>query len=241
MLIKVLLVDDQPVVIAGLHVALDNARGIIIVGEVDDAAGAVRMTLRLRPDVVILDPAVDSKRGLHAIGEIHRLRPATRVIVFSQYSDFDSARQVIKLGAAGFLPKTHGTGDLQAAVRLVVRGRTYLPASLVDAAVACIANPTPSRSQSQILTERESKVLELLALELTSKEISDALGISPRTVGTHRANIMRKLNTHSVAGLVRYAIESGLVKAKVAPQPDPKLDSQQRFKEQDDPIGRAHR
>jgi two-component system response regulator NreC len=205
--IRILLVDDAPVVLAGVRLALQHSRELKVVGEALDAPSAIQKALELHPGIVILDIAMQTMQGLHALREIRRQRPETRIVVFSAHGSSEWVKRAFEAGAAGFITKTQDLTDLGAILRSIHRGERYLSPSLVDVAVAEFTNSHAPPGAAHLLTPREARVLELLVEDKSSKEIAGFLGISPRTVDTHRANIMHKLNIHTYSGLVRYVLQ----------------------------------
>ena len=208
--VRVLIADEQPVVLAGLRGLLRRFPDIELVGAVRDAHEAVRETARLHPDIVLLDIAMQDMAGADAVSAIHTQSPGTHVVVFSSNRAADWVHKSFELGAVGYIVKDQDLDDLAAILRSIQAGETYLSPQLVDTAVLEFTQTPKRRTGARTLTQREQQVLELLVQEKSSKEIAALLAISPRTVSTHRANIMRKLATHSITGLVRYALRAGL-------------------------------
>jgi len=207
----VLLADDHAVVAEGLASLLRSE--FQVVGTVTDGAELLEAARRSRPDVIVTDLAMPGMSGLDAL---RRLRadgdaPATsraRVIVLTMHADPELAAEALRAGASGFILK-HATGtELVAAIRAALRGKTYLSAELADDVLGRLAEPEAPRGQK--LTARQREVVRLLADGRTMKEVAVTLGVSPRTVETHKYQIMEALGLGSTAELIRYAIEHGL-------------------------------
>jgi two-component system, NarL family, response regulator NreC len=204
--IQVHIADDQPVVLAGLRTAFSESPDIEVLGESRTTLDTVQQVLHSRPDVLLCDVAMEGMSGFGALSEIHRQRPETRCVVFTAHSSPQEVQRSFEAGAAAFITKTEELSNLPSILRCVHAGQTYLSQSLVRAAVTAPIRPPHTENAAQLLTVRERRVLELLVQEKSSKEIAALLDISARTVGAHRANIMRKLDIHSVGGLVRYSL-----------------------------------
>ena len=208
--IRVLIVDDHPVVRSGLRKVLEAEADIEVVGEAGDARHAVFETRSQKPDVVLMDVVMPGKSGIEATPEILKDAPAARVLILSMQDDPSYVREAFAAGAAGYILKEAADTDVVAAVREVAAGRSYVHPTLGARMVAAEAEER-KRAEQDPLSERERDVLRLLALGHTNQEIADKLYISVRTAETHRAHIMQKLRAGTRAELVRYALESGLL------------------------------
>lgn len=205
--LRTVIVDDHSVVRAGLRHLLDTDGAVSVVGEAANAAEAVQRAEELRPDLVILDISMPGASGLAVVGRIREVCPRARVLILSMHADPEYVRESGRLGVAGYLLKDDAASELPAAIAALQRGETYVSAKLAGVA-------TNGGEPKEPLTPRERDVLRGVANGLTNKEVASALGISHRTVETHRENIMRKLAIRSVAGLTRYAIDHGLTAAE---------------------------
>jgi DNA-binding NarL/FixJ family response regulator len=203
---RVLLVDDHELLRVGLRSRLEKEPGVEVVGEADSAERAVVLARALQPDLVLLELLLPRTNGFDAIPEIARVAPEARVIVISSQTAASSVRRALTAGAAGYLPKRASDRELVDAIQQVTAGSRYvdpeLGASLVVDQVS---------SALEDLSERERDVLQLLALGHTNQEIGKKLYISVRTVDTHRAHIMRKLDLETRAELVLFALAHGLI------------------------------
>ena len=202
--IRVLVADDHAVVREGIRSVLQGEAGFTLVGEAATAAEAVRLVGDLHPDVAVLDVTMPGGSGLEAAARIRQESPATRILILSMHDNPEYTRESVRAGAHGYLLKDSAAAELRQAIRTVSDGETYFAA---DAAAA------PAGTALLPLTLRERDVLAGVALGRTNKEIAASLGISPRTVETHRESLMRKTGVRTVAGLTRLAMDAGLVPA----------------------------
>jgi DNA-binding NarL/FixJ family response regulator len=205
-MISVLIVDDHELLRAGLRSRLERESGVAVVGEADTAERAVVMARKLQPDLILLDVLMPRKSGIDVIPELAQVAPQARVIVVSSQAAPSSVRQALSAGAAGYLPKRSSDRELVTAIKLVAGGGGYVDPDLG----AKLVNPDGSPALEP-LSERERDVVHLLALGYTNQEIAEKLFISVRTVDTHRAHIMRKLQLETRAELVMFALANGVI------------------------------
>ena len=208
--IRVLIVDDHPVVRTGLRNVLGSVADIEVVGEAADAKQAVFETRAQKPDVILMDVVMPGASGIEAIPDVLHDAPDAKVLILSMQDDPNYVRQAFAAGAAGYVLKEAADTDLVAAVRKVASGGQYVHPALGALIVAAEAEER-ERAEQDPLSDRERDVLRLLGLGHTNHEISEKLFISVRTAETHRAHIMEKLRLGSRAELVRYALERGLL------------------------------
>ena len=208
--IRVLIVDDHPVVRSGLRRVLESVSDIEVVGEAGDAKQAVFETRAQKPDIILMDVVMPGASGIEAIPDVLHDAPDAKVLILSMQDDPNYVRQAFAAGAAGYVLKEAADTDLVAAVREVAGGGRYVHPTLGALIVAADAEER-ERAEQNPLSDRERDVLHLLALGHTNQEISDKLFISVRTAETHRAHIMQKLRLSTRAELVRYALEQGLL------------------------------
>jgi two-component system response regulator NreC len=207
--ITIVLADDHRVVRLGLRMVLERVGDLQVVAEAADAASALRAVAEHRPAILVLDLTMPGTlSGLDAIPRVHEASPSTRVVVLTMHEDPEFVHRALCDGASGYILKEAADGDLIAAVRRVADGGTYVNPRLTAALAAAQAKPA---GPSGDLTEREVEVLRLIALGHSNHEIADQLGISVRTVETHRSHIRRKLDLHTRAEIVDYAFDHGLV------------------------------
>jgi two-component system response regulator NreC len=210
MALRVLLVDDHPIVRDGLRALLSGA-GLLIAGEAADGRAAVQLARKLRPDVIVMDIGMPLLNGLDGATAIRRECSGTRLIALTVHTDEQYVREALRAGIRGYVIKSQAGADLVSAIHHVSRGSIYLSPGIAPEVLESILDPREVTSPE--LTGREREVLQLVAEGKRSKEIADLLGISQKTAETHRAHIMEKLAIHDTAGLVRYAIRRGMVVA----------------------------
>jgi DNA-binding NarL/FixJ family response regulator len=212
--IKVLLVDDHTIVRKGLRALLDAEPGIEVIGEAETGREALERAQELLPDIVLMDISMPDMNGAEATRQIRRWLPSVKVLVLSMHADEEFVFQLLRAGASGYLIKKAATEELILAIRTVSQGHSFLsPAisnTVIDAYVRQAGEMTTG-NRYEALTDREREVLQLVAEGHTSREISQLLHITARTVETHRANLMAKLDIHTVAELTRYAIRRGII------------------------------
>jgi DNA-binding NarL/FixJ family response regulator len=200
-----LVADDHAVVRAGVRHILQSTPDLIIVAEATNAADAIELARKHTPDLVMLDVSMPGGSGIGACAIIRRDVPHARVLMLSVHDDREYLEESVRAGAHGYLLKDTAATDLRSAVTALLEGRRYFSPSLITE-----PSEEPAEPAARI-TAREREVLTRVATGLTSKQIAGELGISPRTVETHRESLTRKLGITSVAGLTRYAIEHGLL------------------------------
>jgi two-component system response regulator NreC len=208
--IRVLIVDDHPVVRAGLRRVLESEPDIEVVGEAGDARNAVFQTREAKPDVILMDVVMPGKTGIEAIPDVLHDAPETKILILSMQDDPHYVREAFDAGASGYLLKEAADTDVVAAIREVAAGRRYVHPALGARLVAADSEER-KRAEEDPLSDREREVLRLLALGHTNQEIANQLFISVRTAETHRAHVMQKLRLQSRAELVRYALQQGLL------------------------------
>ena len=221
MKIRLLLVDDHAVVRVGLRLMLQSEADIEILGEAGSAAEAIEAAGRLGPDLILMDIGLPDKSGIDATREIKQRFPKMIVVALTIHEDQEYFFKMLEAGASGYVPKRAAPEELLTAIRTAAAGEVYLYPSLAKLLVRDFlgqAHPTAGgflqpASPDDELTGREQEVLACVAEGSSNTEIAAALVISPKTVERHRENIMRKLNLHSRAELVRYAIRKGIIQA----------------------------
>jgi two-component system response regulator NreC len=212
---RLLIVDDHAVVRSGLRMLLENERNIEIVGEAGNAKEAIEAAARLKPNVILMDIGLPDLSGIDATREIKIRCPESVIVALTIHEDEEYFFKMLEAGATGYVPKRAAPEELLIAIRAAANGEVYLYPSLAKLLVRDYltgGRPTEEQNPSD-LTDREQEILTHLAEGATNDEIAAALVISPKTVARHRENIMRKLNLHSRAELVRYAIRKGIIKA----------------------------
>ena len=205
-MIRILVTDDHRVLRTGIAAVLEREPDLTVVGEAATADQAVARARALQPDVILLDVVMPRKSGLDVLTELASVAPDARVIVLSMQTAPSSIRQALNAGAAGYVAKHASDSDLVDAIRRVAAGSRYVDPDLGGDLVV-----PDSAALTEAISERERDVLFHLALGYTNQEISSMLYISVRTVETHRAHIMQKLNLQTRAELVLYALANGLL------------------------------
>ncbi len=213
---RVLIADDHALVREGIAALLKLCEDVEVVGEASDGLEAIEKTGRLRPDVVLMDIAMPRLGGLEATLEIKKTHPQVKVLVLTQYEDREYIARFLKAGVSGFLLKKAVGSDLVTALRAVARGELYLYSSIATEVVSgwLHGEGTQAGAESpyERLTDREKQVLKLVAEGHSHKEVASMLGISTKTVIAHQSNIGEKLGIHSRAGLIKFAIQQGIIR-----------------------------
>lgn len=211
--IRVILVDDHTVVRKGIRALLEQENDIEVVAEAEDGLKGVEACIEHEPDVVVLDMALPLLSGVEAARKIKEKVPDARILILSMYDDEEYIIDSFKVGVAGYILKDVVVSDLVSAVRSVHRGSTFLSPSVSEKLRRQFQDGQhrQPRQGPAKLTARERQILKLIADGYTSRQISDILKISFKTVQTHRAHIMEKLGAHSTAELTRYAITKGII------------------------------
>lgn len=210
--VQVLLVDDDHLVRAGFVALLGVLSGIEVIGEAANGRAALSLVKEKRPDVVLMDVVMPEMNGVEAAGYIVRTFPDVAVLMLSTHAGERSVSQAMKMGASGYVSKTSTIEELEAAIKSVARGNLYLGTRITGHLGPGFGGDLEFGETSlDRLTPRQREILQLIAEGFTSKEIAQKLDVKRKTVETHRAQLMQRLNIHGVAGLVRYAIRMGLI------------------------------
>jgi DNA-binding NarL/FixJ family response regulator len=210
--VRVLLADDHVLVRTGIRLLLQKTEGVDVVGEADDGRRAVALALELRPHIVLMDISMPNLNGLEAAAQIRRECPEVRVIILSMSADEAHVLQALRAGASGYLLKDASPDELSLAIQAVMRGDTWLTPRVSRQVVeGYVGRLSQGETTLDALTPRQREILQLIAEGQGTKEIAFKLGLSVKTVETHRAQIMERLNIRDVPGLVRFAVRSGLV------------------------------
>lgn len=210
MSIRVLLADDHALVRQALRALLDR-EGIQVVGEASQGQEAVALASTTHPDVAVLDISMPTMNGLDAVRELHQVSPRTKSILLTRHDEDQYVMAALQAGIRGYVLKTQAAVDLVQAIRRVHNGEVYLSPGVSGALVEAFLSK--SGLPAEPLSPRERQVLQLVGEGRSTKEIADVLCISVKTVESHRARLMQKLDIHDVARLVRYAIRRGIVEA----------------------------
>jgi DNA-binding NarL/FixJ family response regulator len=211
--VRIVLADDHPVVRAGIRAELEKLPDVTVVGEASDGREALELIKAHRPSVVFMDISMRGLNGLEATGRITKEFPQVRVIILSVHQSEEYFWQALKSGAAGYLLKKAATAELAAALQRVVGGEIYLAREISNRLVKRLPLQQIAHQKSPLekLTERQREILQLIAEGQTTKAIALILKVSPKTVEYHRAKLMENLNIFDIPGLVRFALQSGLI------------------------------
>jgi len=210
--VKILLVDDHPIVLDGIKSHLTAQPDFEVIGEASNGQEGVRKARQLRPNIVLMDISMPHMNGLEAVSQLRKQAPDTKIVILTMHNNKEYIAQVVRSGARGYLLKDSSPAELVRAIKLIHAGGVYFSPSVSKALIEEVAvggqfgsPPMPG------LSAREREVLVLIANGNSNKEIASQLGIGVRTTETHRERVMRKLDIHTVAGLTKYAIARGLV------------------------------
>ena len=208
---KILVADDHTLVRAGLTSLIARLPEMEVVGEAADGRHALRMVRDLQPDMVLMDIAMPGLNGLEAAERIHGIHPQTKIIILSMHASEEYVAQALKAGASGYLLKDAATSELEMALKSVAAGQFYLSPAISRQVVDNFLRGGPTGVE--LLTPRQREILQLVAEGKSTRDIAETLHLSVKTVETHRAQLMERLDIHDVAGLIRYALRKGLISA----------------------------
>ena len=210
--VRVLVADDHTLVRAGLIKLLESIADISVVGEAGDGLALLKLAEQLKPHLVLMDIAMPGLNGLEATARLTRASPDIRVMILSMHQNEEYVRQALRHGASAYLLKDAAPMELEQAIAAVLRGETYLSPAVSGGVLSDYVQRLRSdEPAANPLTPRQREVLQLIAEGQSSKEIARRLDLSVKTVDTHRSQLMKQLDIHEVAGLVRYALRTGLV------------------------------
>jgi two-component system response regulator NreC len=216
MTVKILLVDDHPMIRKGLHDLLSDVSDFWIVGEAADGLEALREIELKKPDVLVIDMMMPNLNGLEVLKQTRRISPHTQTIIFSMQSAEVYVAEAIKAGAAGYILKDTGPGEIVEAIHSVMGGNRYLSEQLSEKLDAISPRAENSALDlSPTLTMREREIVQMVAEGQSSNQIGNKIGISPRTVEIHRSNLMKKLRLKNQAELILYAIKHGIIQLDI--------------------------
>lgn len=213
MTIRVLLADDHKMIRNGLAALIAQEKEMEVMAEAQDGKTAVQLAKKLCPNVVVMDIGMPDLNGIEATRRITEMKRNIKVIGLSMHSDRRYVSQMLKAGASGYLHKDDAFEELAEAIRTVMRGKTYLSPGIAKTVVDEYRRTAKDKDDGTVfaaLTEREREVLQQITEGKTTKETAFGLGVSVKTIETHRQNIMEKLDIHSIAELTKYAVREGL-------------------------------
>ncbi len=211
---KIIFADDHEVVRTGLRTLFQGTPECVLAGEASDGEQAVQLIAKVKPDVAILDISMPKMNGIEVTRIVKEKQPNVRILILTMYEDEAYVKEMVKAGADGYVLKNADKKEILTAVRTVASGERFFSPTISKLMIEGFikkASSNENKSSSDIkLTKRENEVLRFICEGLTSREIADKLFLSLNTVNTHRTNIMKKLNIHDTAGLVKYALQNGL-------------------------------
>lgn len=213
--LRVLIADDHEVARAGVRSLLTGRTNCEVCGEASTGRQAIEMALRLKPDVIVMDITMPDVDGLEAVRQILRAAPGTQILILSMHESEQLVREIIAVGAQGYMLKSDAGRELASALEAFQQGERFFTSRAAQLALRSYLHrdrdAPPPATQEPSLTQREREVLKLLAEGRSNKEVAAALDISIQTVETHRANLMRKLGLHSITELVHYAVRHKII------------------------------
>ena len=212
--IQVILVEDHHLVRAGIRSLLNTISGITVIAEASNGREALETLAKHKPDVALVDIAMPDMSGLEVTEKVTSQYPDVRVVILSMYSDEEYVRQALRAGASGYVLKDAHKEELELALKSVAEGGMYLSHAVSKHIVDYLRRAGEETQRLEQLTDRQKEILRMIAEGSTTKEIAHALSLSAKTVETHRAHLMERLDIHDLAGLVRYAIQVGIVSLK---------------------------
>jgi DNA-binding NarL/FixJ family response regulator len=211
--IRVLVADDHMIVRTGIRHVLESEAEFEVVAEAASGTEALALTSQLHPDVVVLDISMPEMTGLEVAGRLRASSPNTRVLILSMHDHAEYVLESVRAGAHGYLLKDTAATELRDAIRAICQGESYFSPPVASRLSAAVREERVTQASLEQLTGREREVLLGIARGRTNKEIAGQLGISHRTVETHREGLMRKLQLRTVAELTRFALGAGLIKS----------------------------
>jgi DNA-binding NarL/FixJ family response regulator len=217
MALRILVADDHDIIRRGLKQLLTAHQGWEVCGEAKTGREAVTMTEQLKPDIVVMDISMPDLNGLEAARRIRKVVPRAEILILTLHFSDQLVRDIVEAGVRAYIMKSDADKDLVSAVEALANHRSFFTSRAADMLLDGFrrpnAAPDPDALLRSRLTSREREIVQLLAEGKSSKEVAVALGISVKTAETHRANIMRKLELHSVSELVRYAVRNQIIEA----------------------------
>lgn len=213
--IRVLIAEDHTIVRQGLYTLLKSHDNFEVVGEAKDGIEAIEKAKELLPDIVLMDITMPALNGVEATRQIKKILPEVKVVVLTMHTDKDYVHQILQSGAACYLDKESADTDLIAALQAAYHNKVFLSPSVSKIVVEDYVHHSKHEVETdslELLTPRERAILQLVAEGCSNKEIARRLSVSVNTINNHRANIMRKLDIHDTAGLIRYSVKKGLIK-----------------------------
>jgi DNA-binding NarL/FixJ family response regulator len=212
---RILIADDHALLRAGIRLLLSEVPGVKVVAETGDGHEALALIAEKRPDIALVEIALPGLNGLDVTARARKEHPSTRILIVASDAQDEHVRRALVVGSAGYLLKNADRNELELALRVVARGDVWLSPEVATKVAAAYARNSRSSTDEpfDVLTPRQREVLQLIAEGLSSKEIATRIGVSVKTVDTHRTELMERLGIRGIAGLVRYAIRVGMVRS----------------------------
>lgn len=211
MAIRILLVDDHTVLREGLKALLNSETDLRVIGDVSDGRQAIEAVRTLNPDIVVTDISMPGLSGFECVRLLRQEHPTLKIVILSMHANHEYVTKVLQHGANGYVVKQADAGEVIAAIRAVMAEGAYLSPSISKHLIDDYLSQNPAQQAGPKLTTREREVAQLIAEGHSTREISEVLTISIKTVETHRANIMKKLNAKTPASIIKYAIKKGWI------------------------------
>jgi len=212
--LRVLVADDHPLMRAGIRSLLETIAPDATILEATDGKEAIEIASRARADVVLMDITMPGLNGVDAVRRLATERPECKIIMLSMHRDEDHVARAVRAGAVGYLTKDSAVAEIPEAIQAVMRGEVFISRSVPTTAARLLSSATAADSPLDLLSTRQREILQLIAEGHSTKEIGYRLGLSVKTVETHRRILMNRLDIHDVAGLARLAVRTGLVSAE---------------------------
>jgi DNA-binding NarL/FixJ family response regulator len=211
--LRILVADDHDIVRRGIKSLIESRPGWQVCDEARSGREAVAKTEERKPDIVVLDISMPELNGLEAARRIRKLSPDSEILILSVHYSDQLIREILDAGVRGFVVKSDSAQDLIIALETLANHETFFASKATEVMLTNFRRPAGFPGPGEMLTSREREIVQLVSEGKSNKEVSSSLGISVKTVDTHRANIMRKLDIHSVSELVRYAVRNEIVEA----------------------------
>jgi len=209
--ITILIADDHQLIRKGLRILLQSQEQFEVVGEAENGIALLQCLQKIRPDILLLDISMPDMTGLEVAQQIQLQAHPPHILFLTMYNTLAYIEEALLLGVSGYVLKDAAPHELFIAIETIMRGEVYLSPAISAQIMKGFQQKTPKLSVDQLLTQRQLEVLRLVAKGSSSKEIARELGISIKTIETHRSQIMQRLDIHNMTGLVRYAVKMGLV------------------------------
>lgn len=209
--IRILLVDDHPIVREGLKSSLNSRKTMEVVGEASNGAEAIRLAKDLKPDIILLDINMPLMNGLDASKRLRREAPHSKIIALTMHDNKEYILRISQLGARGYVLKDSSPAELFRAIEIVLNGELFFTPKASQLILSAFVKRKRKKSMSSELTYRQEEILKLIAEGFTTSDIAEKLGLSSRTVQSHRERIISKLGIDNIAGLIRFALRKGII------------------------------